>query len=296
MKIRQFFCGVAQGAAIGVSVIIPGVSGGTVAVLLNVYDGIIDAISSLGKQFKKSFLFLAPILLGVILAIAAMYFPLTFALEKAPLATVLLFAGLIVGSFPKLFKEGISRGFAKINIPSVIIPLAIVIGICFIPGMNDVDLSAEMPVYGYFLLVLVGAAASCALVVPGVSGSMLLLIFGYYNPVLATFAELGANFGHSVAVLALFALGLVLGFFTIARLMKLCLTKYPRGTYWAIIGFVIGSVPAIFITFDGNFPSHAFSTCGAAEIAVGVVLCVLGAIATFALTSYVEARAKRQLK
>lgn len=294
MKIRQFFCGVAQGAAIGVSVIIPGVSGGTVAVLLNVYDGIIDAISSLGKQFKKSFLFLAPILLGVVLAIAAMYFPLTFALEKAPLATVLLFAGLIAGSFPKLFKDGVSRRFAKINILSVIIPLAIVIGICFIPGMNDVDLSAEMPVYGYFLLVLAGIAASCALVVPGVSGSMLLLIFGYYNPILATFAELGANFGHSVAVLALFALGLVLGFFTIARLMKLCLTKYPRGTYWAIIGFVIGSVPAIFITFDGNFPSHTFATCGAAEIAVGVVLCILGAIATFALTSYVEAKAKRQ--
>ena len=148
MAIKNFFLNIARGAGIGVAMIIPGVSGGTVAVLLNIYDKIIDAINSLRKEFKKSVLFLLPILLGAALAVCAAYFPLKYALKYAPLPTVLLFAGLMTGSLPKTLKDGIKKGFKKINIASVLIPLAVVIGICFIPGLGDADLSADMPVYG----------------------------------------------------------------------------------------------------------------------------------------------------
>ena len=64
MKFKEFFINVARGAAIGVSMIIPGVSGGTIAVLLNVYEKLIDSVSNLRKEFKKSMAFLLPILLG----------------------------------------------------------------------------------------------------------------------------------------------------------------------------------------------------------------------------------------
>lgn len=290
MKVKNFFLDMARGAAIGIAMIIPGVSGGTLAVLMNVYDKLIGAISNLRRDFKNSFFFLLPIILGVGLAVAAMYFPIRFALDKAPLPTILLFAGLMVGSTPKVFKDALNTGFnKKIDIVASVIPFLLVIGICFVPGLGDVDLSPSMPVYGYFLLILVGAAASCALVVPGISGSMMLLIFGYYNSVLDTVSAIKTDPLHSILVLGTLAVGILIGFFSIAKLMKFLLHKFPRATRWVIIGFVLGSIPALFITFNGNFPQAPLN---AWQIAIGVILCVLGAVGTYCLTAYVEKREK----
>ena len=289
MKVKHFFKSFGIGAAIGVSVIIPGLSGGTIAVLFKVYDKIIDAVSNLRREFKKSILFLLPILIGAICGLAALYFPLKYALEKAPLPTVLLFAGLMIGSLPKLFKDTIKNGIKKLDSIAIILPLAVVIGICFIPGLGEVDLSAGMPVYGYFLLVLIGALASCALVVPGISGSMLLLIFGYYDSILNTVSALKTSFGHSLLVLALFAMGVLVGFFSIAKLMKFLLTRFPRTTYWAIMGFVVGSIPALFITFNGNFPSAPIDSI---QIAAGAILCIAGIIAAYTLCCLTDGNKK----
>lgn len=288
MRLREFFKNLGCGAVIGVAVIIPGVSGGTLAVLLNIYDRMISAVSNLRHDFKNSFKFLLPIALGIVIAFAAMYFPLQFALEHAPLPTVLLFVGLMLGSFPKLLKDSAKLGFKKLDILNLIIPLAAVIGICFIPYIGDVSLDAHMPVQTYFILVLMGAVAACALVIPGVSGSMMLMIFGYYKPILDTFKGLLTSFGHSIAVLALFALGLIVGFFSIARLMKLLLDRFPRGTHWAIIGFVVGSIPAILIAFD-----YSSAPLDAIQIAIGVILLLSGAIASYAFTSWAESRLKK---
>ena len=288
MKIKNFFLDAAKGAAIGVAMIIPGVSGGTLAVLLKIYDKLISAISNIFKDFKNSIKILLPILLGAVVAVVAAYFPLKFALKHAPFPTVMLFAGLMVGSCPKMIRDGIKLGFKKLDILSFLLPLLLVIGICFIPNLGSADLSASMPIYGYFLLILIGMIASCALVVPGVSGSFLLLIFGYYNEILDTVSLLKTDFGHSILVLLTFAVGIIVGFFSIAKLMKYLLNKFPRATNWAIIGFVIGSIPAIFITYKGNFPDFVYSSLGAAHIAAGCVLCVLGIIGTFTITSFIQ--------
>lgn len=288
MKAKQFFKTAAGGALIGIAMIIPGVSGGTLAVLLNIYDDLIDSISNLFKHFKKSISFLLPLLLGAGVALIAAYFPIKYALEYAPLPTVLLFVGLMIGSVPQLLKQARVYGFNKLNVLSFIIPLAVVIGICFIPSMGEVDLSAEMSAGGYVLLFVMGILASCALVIPGVSGSMLLMIFGYYYPVLATFSALASAPVHSLLVIAVFAAGIIIGFFTIAKLMKLLLTKFPRGTYWAIVGFVIGSIPAVLITFD-----YAGSPLGALHIVFGVILCLLGIIGSFALNEYFSGKQKK---
>lgn len=276
----------AKGASIGLAMIIPGVSGGTLAVLLGVYDKIIDSIGNLFKDFKKSVLFLLPILLGAVLAFAALYFPLKYALKYAPFPTIMLFAGFMAGSCPDLYKKANKNGFKKRDIAAIIIPCLLVIGICFIPSIGDVNLSASMPVSGYFLLLLIGALASCALVVPGISGSMLLLIFGYYNPLLNAISALKDNFGHSLLVLATFAVGLVIGFFTIAKLMQLLLKKFRRVTFWAITGFVIGSIPAVVITFFHQYGDNPSVYLTPLQISLGVILFVAGAIGTYFLASY----------
>lgn len=285
MKVKEFFKNAGLGAGIGIAMIIPGVSGGTIAVLFNVYDKLIGAISDLRKDFKNSFFYLLPIVIGALVGIAAMFLPLKYAIKYAPMPTILLFAGLMVGSFPKLFKDTYKNGFKWTDIFAVVLPVAFVVGICFIPELGQADLGTEMPVWGYFVLILIGAVASCALVVPGVSGSLLLLIFGYYQPVLDTVSALLTSFGHSVLVLALFAVGLIVGFFTIAKLMKFLMKKFPRGTGWAILGFVFGSIPAIFLTEE-------FTTApvDGIQIAIGAILCLAGVIASYALAAYAEGR------
>ena len=292
MTVKEFFKNLSCGAVIGVAMIIPGVSGGTIAVLLNIYDKLINALGNLRKDFKANLLFLLPILLGMAAAFAAMYFPLKYALAYAPFPTVMLFVGLMVGSLPKLFKDSKVFGFEKLNTCSVLLPFAAIIAICVLKlfvSAGEADLTVNMPIWGYFAIIGVAMLASCALVIPGVSGSMLLMILGYYTPVLGLISALFADFWHSALVLALFAAGLIVGFFSIAKLMKFFLEKFPRGTRWAIIGFVLGSIPAIFIVFD-----YATSPMTTLHVVFGVILCLVGMIASYALTAYVEGKMKRQ--
>ncbi len=290
MKVKKFFKNFAMGAGIGVAMIIPGVSGGTIAVLFNVYEKLIGAISDLRKDFKNSFFFLLPIVLGALCGIAALYFPLKYAIQYAPLPTILLFAGLMTGSLPKLFKDTRKNGFKPTDFIALILPLALVVGICFIPALGQADLSADMPVWGYFVLIAIGAVASCALVVPGVSGSLLLLIFGYYQPILDVISQIFSDFPHSLLVLALFAAGLIAGFFSIAKLMKLLLKKFPRATGWAIMGFVLGSIPAL--CFTDEFLNAKID---GVQIAVGALLCLAGVILSAAIAAYAESRNAKNL-
>lgn len=283
---KRFFINMAKGGAIGLAMIIPGVSGGTLAVLLGVYDRIIESVGNIFKKFKESFLFLLPIALGAVLAFAALYYPLKYALLYVPFPTILLFAGLMLGSIPDLVKKSEKNGFKKFDSIGLVIACVLVVGICFIPNLGDVNLSSDMEVWRYFLLLLMGMLASCALVVPGVSGSMLMLIFGYYQPLLNTISALRVSFGHSVLVLGTFAAGLVVGFFTIAKLMQFLLKRFRRATYWSIVGFVIGSIPAVIITFFHEYGDNLTTYLAPWQIAVGVICFVLGAIATFLLARF----------
>lgn len=247
---KKSFFNLFKGALIGVSMIIPGVSGGTVAVLLNIYNELIEAITNLKSSFKKSICFLAPIGVGMILAFAAMYFPLKLALKYIPLEIISLFAGLMVGSLPNLYRNALKNGYKKFDFMAILVPFIVVIGICFIPGLKAVNLTSSLKPYMYIILILVGILASVALVVPGFSGSMLLLILGFYEPLLNTISALMIAPIHSMLVLCLFIIGLLIGFFTIAKLMKYLLNKFPRIITWIIFGFVVGSIIAIYLSLD----------------------------------------------
>lgn len=288
--LKTFFVNIVKGFAIGVAFIIPGFSGGTVAAVLNVYDELIDAISGVGKHFAKSVKFLAPIFLGLVLAVAALYFPIKFALEYIPLPTILLFVGLIVGGLKPMFKKVSGAKPTAKNFIVMAVTLAATVGICFIPGLGEANLGPDMSGVTYGLLIVMGALSACALVVPGISGSMLLLIFGFYQPILNTVAALTTAPVHSLIVLLLFAAGVVGGFFGMSCLMKLLLSKFPRGTYWGILGFVLGSIPAIFCALDwGTIPLSGW------QIALGIGLFVLGFALSFLFVEYHDRRAAKRI-
>ena len=238
---------VIRGTAIGAAGIIPGFSGGSVAVILGIYEKLVSAITGIFKSFKKSILTLLPILAGMGIGMVALLFPIEASLAAFPLPTVSLFVGLAIGGLPNITDR--VRGRISIqNALAFLLPFAIVFVMVFLPISEEVDLSS-INFGGYILLFLVGILASSAMVIPGISGSMLLLIIGYYNPIVGLITNKilkGEDVLASLGALLTFGIGIAAGFILISAIMKILLEKCNRGTYFAIIGFIIGSIPAIY--------------------------------------------------
>ena len=248
-KRRGFLFDVIAGYLIGIAFIIPGFSGGSIAAIVGIYEKLINAVTGLLTDFKKSFKTLLPIGIGLVLGAVSLIKPLELALAYAPLPTVSLFVGLALGGTFSV-TDKLKGRFKLTNLLALLIPLVASAGLCFIPTGADVNLFT-INFGGYALLFLVGFLASMALVVPGISGSMLLLILGYYNPIILIITQHLFKFrdvGRSVLVLSVVALGICLGFITISMVMKWLLRVCPRGTYFAIVGFIVGSMPAAFIS------------------------------------------------
>ena len=245
----SFLKDVAAGACIGVAFIIPGFSGGSVAAILGIYEKMINAIANIFKEMKKSILTLLPIGIGLVLGAMALLFPLEFMLEKFPLPTVSLFVGLAIGGLPTVCEKVKGKPLGA-DIASLLVALIFAAMLSFIPVGSDVQLFG-IGFGGYVLLFLVGGVGSCALVVPGISGSMLLLILGYYNPIVNLVTQHLLKFedlGQCVLLLGSCGLGIAVGFLLISISMKHLLEKHPRKTYFAIIGFIIGSLPTVYVS------------------------------------------------
>ena len=246
---KDFSLDILRGTAIGAAFIIPGFSGGSVAAILGIYEKLVGAIADIFKDFKRSVLTLLPIFLGMVVGIVGLLFPLGWALEAYPLPTVCLFVGLAIGGLPSLSDKMRGKILPK-NVIACLIPFLFALSLSFIPTGSDVNLF-ELSFGGYALLFLIGMIGSAALVVPGISGSMLLLLLGYYNPIVNMITDhffKGENIGKSILVLGCTALGIAIGFFLISILMKWLLKNFPRGTYFAILGFILGSIPTIYIS------------------------------------------------
>lgn len=243
----RFALDVLYGVAIGVAFIIPGFSGGSIAAILGIYERLIGAIADFFKSFKKSVLTLLPVAIGMVIGVVSLLFPLSWALDKFPIPTVCIFVGLAIGGLPSV-TDNCKGKFKPILTLSFTIPLLLAFGLSFIPKLGDVNLF-ELDPFGYVLLFIVGAIGSAALVIPGISGSMLLLILGYYNPIVSMATEhllRGRDVGISLLVLCCVGVGIVVGFFIISIIMKSLLAKHKRGTYIAILGFILGSIPSVF--------------------------------------------------
>ncbi|MBQ9084288.1 MAG: DUF368 domain-containing protein [Clostridia bacterium] len=237
------------GFCMGIAFIIPGFSGGSVAAILGIYERLIGAVADIFRDFKRSFLTLLPIFLGLVLGAVSLLYPLGWALESVPLPTVSLFVGLALGGLGSITEKTKGKPTAN-NIVALIIPLLLAAALSFAPTGADVNL-LELNAGGYLLLFVIGFIGSVALVVPGISGSMLLLILGYYNPIIKIITEhllSGKDMLVSILVLMCIGVGILVGFFSVSVVMKWLLAHCPRGTYFAIIGFIIGSIPTVFIS------------------------------------------------
>ena len=251
---------ICKGMLIGIANIIPGVSGGTMAVSMGIYDRLISCISHPFKDFKNNLLFLIPIALGMGVAIIASAFGIDYLFETFPLQTNLLFVGLIMGSLPAIYGKVKAVTMRMGHILVSVIFFAVVVGMAMLNGSGGGYVALESNVIGIILLFLVGVLSSATMVIPGVSGSMMLLLLGYYNPILDTIkaffvAVLEMDFSTlfgTVLILTPFGIGVLVGMVAIAKMIEVVFKRYPAYAYWAIIGLLFGTPIAILLV--DNFP------------------------------------------
>ena len=246
----QWILDILRGAVIGVSNIIPGVSGGTMAVSMGIYDRVIYAVNNLFKQFKKNFKDLLPIIIGVLIGLFAFAALIGSLLgtksEEIPitrLPTNFAFIGLILGGLPAIYKR-VNMKSAKI--PGVILFLVFLALVVVLPLLNPPEARTVDHSIGTILLMIpLGAIASSTMVIPGISGSMILMLLGYYNSVINAMNDLRGGDWSSLAILLPYVIGLLVGIVFIAKLMNFLLKKFGALTFSAIFGLVIGSPVAL---------------------------------------------------
>lgn len=252
-----------KGFILGVANVIPGVSGGTLAVSLGLYERILECVTTLFKKFKENLTFIMPIALGIGVAILSTSKLVTYALTNFKAQTIFLFVGLIFGGISLIMKK-VKGQKSFFNICVLCIVFIFVLGLNFVKTDTFSISFTNMKIVDYILLALVGFIASSAMVIPGISGSFVLMVFGYYEKIMATISHLTTfkNVGQDLIILTIFGIGVLLGILFMAKLITKLIEKNEVRTYFAIMGFVLSSIVVLLIQigdFKFNFTNIATS-------------------------------------
>ncbi|MFS0675033.1 DUF368 domain-containing protein [Ornithinibacillus sp. 179-J 7C1 HS] len=251
-----------RGLLMGASDVIPGVSGGTIAVLLGIYDRLIASINGLmTKDWKKHLGFLIPLGVGVACAVLLLSRVIEWLFEHYPGPTQFFFLGLIIGIIPYLFHQAEVRTKFKANHYILLVIGALVVGSMLFLHENEGVIIEEMTFSTYVLLFFSGFIASAAMILPGISGSFILLVIGVYATVISAISNL------QIDVIAVVGIGIVLGIITMSKVINYFLVNYRSATFALIIGLVIGSV---FVVFPGWPDSTALVLLSVLTFAAGL--------------------------
>lgn len=286
---KKYLKGLIHGLLIGFA-FISAMGGGTLAVILGIYDDLVAAVSSLRTSFKKSVKYLAPILVGAIIGIVALFWPIGQFLEFQPFISTSLFVGLTLGGLI-VFRELTKGQFKPIHILLVIlgIGLVAVFGVLswFAPELNlGTNQTLNLSALEIFLLFIIGFFASSALIAPGISGTMFLISIGYYNKLLLlikTFLTFsGTDWGVSFGLLAAFGIGFIVGFFAISKLMDFLLKRFRTSTNFTILGLIIGQI--IISYFNGEMrPAYGLVQNPVLEIFLSILMLIIGVVLSLVL-------------
>ena len=243
---------VIKGFIMGIANVIPGVSGGTLALTLGIYEKLIKAISHFLSNLKENIKFLIPLAIGMGLAVVTMSNVIDYSFKHFPLPTTLFFMGLVIGGVPLLTKRVKGTKESKQTTSYIIAGLtfALVIVLALSEQLFNLNLTANlanMNIFEYILLFLVGIVAAATMVIPGVSGSLVLMLLGYYYPILQLVTEVTKfkNLVPNIIAGGVFGLGILVGIVGVSKLIEFLLEKYEVKTYFGVIGFIIASIIAI---------------------------------------------------
>lgn len=243
MSVKDNLITFIKGFILGVANIIPGVSGGTLAVTLGLYETILSCVNNFFKDIKKNITTLLPIGLGIFVALISTSKLVTFALANYKAPTIFLFVGLIIGG-TTLLTDKVKGKHSVSNIIVFIVTFLIVIALNFL-NIKSLNTSLDnINLMSIIVLLLVGFIASSAMIIPGISGSFILMILGFYEKIIATLSNLTnlKELSNNLIILVPFGIGVLMGILFMARLITTLIEKDEAKTYHAIIGFVLSSV------------------------------------------------------
>ncbi len=281
----KFLVELIKGVFVGIANVIPGVSGGTMAVSFGIYDKIISSVTNLFKDFKKSVKTLFPIAVGIAIGIVAFTFIIPYLLETQPFCTSAAFTGLIVGGIPaivKALKEGWNKDTKRsvpVNVIVFIILFVISLAMPFMNGdaESGILLTADAPTM--IKVFFLGIIAAATMVIPGVSGSLVLMILGYYFGIITAVKDFitglkNLDFNAMLdrgLVLAPFAIGCLLGIFFISKIIEWLFNHYSSATFCGILGLIVTSPVSIFYKVHQEY---SLSSTSIVQVIVGVVVLV----------------------
>ena len=281
-----------KGIFIGIANVIPGVSGGTMAVSLGIYDKLIAAVSNLIKDWKKSLLTLLPIIVGCGIGILGFTYAIGYLLDQHTYLTCMTFVGLILGGIPilvkslkkKLYETSSRIGFGSAAAFILLFAVAILLPLLNPDGEGLKTLTASPGTM--IVLFFVGLIASATMVVPGVSGSLVLMILGYYYGILDSIKQFiealkvmdMPSLVNGALILVPFGIGILFGIFLIAKLITFLFNEYGVQTYCAILGLIAASPFAIFYNTGLYLKLSSLSIL---TVIGGLILAVAGAVITY---------------
>lgn len=233
-----------RGLLMGVTDLIPGVSGGTVAFILGIYDRLLEAISGFfSRDWKKHIGFLVPLGIGIVAALLIFSRLIDYLLEHHMEPTQFFFMGLIIGVIPFIWKQaGASKNFKSSHIFGLVFVAILLASMAFIKPNEAAEPMTSLDVSTFFILFFSGWLASMAMLLPGISGSFILLLIGVYSTAIRALKD------FNLPLILTIGAGVIVGFIISSKVIRYLLANFQHMTYAIIIGLIFGS---FFVMFPG---------------------------------------------
>lgn len=275
-----------KGIALGFANMVPGFSGGTMAIMLNIYDEFVNAFADIFKHPLKVIKNSWPIFVGLATGVVIALFTIIKLLDIAPLPTILFFIGIVISNIPVSYKKA---NFEQFKIRYLVI-MAIMFGIVVMMPLLTENSLGDVPITFWFLLLvaLMGTISASAMVLPGLSGSMLLMAFGFFTYIVkiidsavnSLIAFDWGNFGVSMGVMGMFLLGSVFGFVAVSKLVRVFYTKCPNAFNVAVVGLLAASPVSILLATNKEYNGTLFNAPWWMYL-IGIFTLVAGVVASY---------------
>lgn len=283
------------GFFIGLAVIVPGISGSTVAIIFKLYDQFLYAVGNLFKKFKKCFAFLLPIGIGMVLGVLLGFISVKKLLDIIPFAVVCLFAGLMCGAFPAVNDEikGAEKNAKRITLFAVglLIPVALGCVSAWLASGESVtaDTFAKVEWWHAVLGLLIGYVVGVTQIVPGLSASAFLMAVGWFGSLVDSVSMTYWKSNPAIFLVYVgLGVGFLLGLFTFSKLLTYLFGKARHTSYFMIVGLSLGSILSMFCNGDIIATYIAWAQNGVAvlELCLGIALFAVGIVGAYLLVCY----------
>lgn len=278
-----------KGIIIGIANVIPGLSGGTIAIVLNVYDKFINSFKNLLSHPFKTIKDIWGLLLGIAIGIAVSTYIIVELVRSFPIPTTMLFVGFIIGGIPRIYQNVKVEKKTIVDFLIFLGSIIILVGLPFIPGR---ELDIVVDVKTMIILFIVGIIVASTMIIPGISGSMILMALGYYMFIMGTVTDFLVSVVHFQVTdiltflipLIPFGIGVLLGVVFISKIISKLLVKYSKAFYCAVLGLLIASPYAVIYSMVMEYGDNLQKNL-VANIVIGIITLIIGSVISLYMAS-----------